>query len=420
MLLETQRIILTRANLRNNYIRLRQFNGLIPEDILNSGGEIVLEFERVGEVRTNIDREKGILANRKAVKRFFEVNQLKASDEIAVERIGERKFKVAANSKGEVAASLAVSDREADVREAKPGKDQLLLFGSKKAGKCGKGAVARGRLVHANDLDGKEWTSYSISIWKDIRKAGREKELEHPAMFPVMLVERIIRCFTRPSEKMILDPFMGSGSTLVGACILGRTGIGLEVYSDYVQLAQQRLAFYMGRKEDEGSYLIYPHDARKMGEFIEEDSIDLCFTSPPYWNILSQKRTADNKQIRDYGDSEVDLGRIDDYSEFLRALGEVFYEVYKVLKPGKYCVVNVMDLRKGNRFYPFHADLAKQMERIGYVFDDMIIWDRSHEYNNLRPLGYPTVFRINKVHEYLLIFQKPKLKEGKKRGRRDT
>lgn len=38
MLLETERIILTRANLRNNYIRVRQFNGLIPEDILNSGG----------------------------------------------------------------------------------------------------------------------------------------------------------------------------------------------------------------------------------------------------------------------------------------------------------------------------------------------------------------------------------------------
>jgi hypothetical protein len=34
------------------------------------------------------------------------------------------------------------------------------------------------------------------------------------------------------------------------------------------------------------------------------------------------------------------------------------------------------------------------------------VWNRQAEYNNLRPLGYPAVFRVNKVHEYLLIMQK--------------
>ncbi len=36
-----------------------------------------------------------------------------------------------------------------------------------------------------------------------------------------------------------------------------------------------------------------------------------------------------------------------------------------------------------------------------------IIWDRRTEYNSLRPLGYPSRSRVNKVHEYALIFQKP-------------
>jgi len=70
-----------------------------------------------------------------------------------------------------------------------------------------------------------------------------------------------------------------------------------------------------------------------------------------------------------------------------------------------------MDIRKGCEFFPFHSDLATEMQRIGYIFDDIIIWDRSLEYNNLRPLGYPAVFRVNKVHEYLLIFQKPHKKK---------
>jgi hypothetical protein len=70
-----------------------------------------------------------------------------------------------------------------------------------------------------------------------------------------------------------------------------------------------------------------------------------------------------------------------------------------------------MDLRKKDRFFPFHSDLAARLsdrERGGrWIFDDLIIWDRRADYNNLRPLGYPAVFRINKVHEFLLIMRRP-------------
>ena len=130
-------------------------------------------------------------------------------------------------------------------------------------------------------------------------------------------------------------------------------------------------------------------------------------TSPPYWDILLQNRTADYKEIRNYGDSDQDLGRISDYQEFLDALGDVFSNILTVLKPGCYCCVIVMDLRKGSNFFPLHADLAVKMQEMGFLFYDLIIWDRKHEYNNLRPLGHPSVFRINRVHEYILIFQKP-------------
>jgi hypothetical protein len=66
-----------------------------------------------------------------------------------------------------------------------------------------------------------------------------------------------------------------------------------------------------------------------------------------------------------------------------------------------------MDLRKKNRFYPFHSDLASRLQAVGYEFDDLIIWNRQSEYNNLRPLGYPAVFRINKVHEFVVLMRKP-------------
>ena len=88
-------------------------------------------------------------------------------------------------------------------------------------------------------------------------------------------------------------------------------------------------------------------------------------------------------------------------------LRNIFEQVFIAMKPKSYCCAIVMDLRKKNRFYPYHIDISQLMEDIGFVFNDIIIWDRSQEYNNLRPLGYPSVFRVNKVHEFILIFQKP-------------
>jgi DNA modification methylase len=407
MLASKDRILLTVANIRNNYIRIRQFNNLIPENTKTSGVDILLELEGVGQVKTRVDRKKGILAERKAIRHFFQLHGLKPGDEVALEKMGERQFRITASCKKQQMLDSSTSNQpDEQVEIQTPGKDQLLLFQAEKGGVQGQKATRAPNLRRANELSGKEWTALSISVWKDIRKTADEMHLDHPAMFPIMLVKRVIQCFTTSSERMILDPFMGSGSTLVGACLLGRKGIGFEIYPDYVELAKQRLSVCT-RDGSSGSFVIHPHDAIKLGEFVEPSSIDFCFTSPPYWNILTQRRTADYKEVRNYGDSERDLGRKHSYTDFLESLGRIFYEVLKVLKPGKYCVVNVMDLRKRNRFYPFHSDLARMLEKVGYIFDDIIIWDRSHEYNNLRPLGYPAVFRINKVHEYLLIFQKP-------------
>ena len=261
----------------------------------------------------------------------------------------------------------------------------------------------------ANNLDGRQWTRNSISVWNDIRFTPEEQKLRHPAMFPSMLAERLMACFMRPSDRSVLDPFMGSGSTLVAARNQGKAGIGFEVYPHFVRLARHRV------KKEEGR--IYRADARRLAQYLEPESIDFCFTSPPYWDILRQRRTADYKKTRHYGDARSDLGAIENYEAFLAELAKVFAGVHHVLRPGAYCVVNVMDLRKASRFFPLHSDLAGLMRQIGFLFDDLIVWDRRQDYNNLRPLGYPCVFRVNKVHEYLLIFQKP-LPAAPARGRR--
>ena len=265
-----------------------------------------------------------------------------------------------------------------------------------------KGRTGRKR---ANELDGKTWTKYSISIWSDIRKTEEELRLKHPAIFPVQLVTKLLECFTTKEDKFVLDPFAGVGSTVVAAERMGKTGIGIEISDEFVAIARNRLAQKPLWGSAGGNSVIHHADANDLLEFVQPESVDIVITSPPYWNILTRKRTADGKEIRHYGDAAEDLGKITEYQDFLQALKRIFALVFEALKKGKYCLVIVMDIRKGARFYPFHSDMADLMQEIGFIYDDLIIWDRRHEYNNLRPLGYPTVFRINRTHEFILIFR---------------
>ena len=264
----------------------------------------------------------------------------------------------------------------------------------------------------ANELDGKTWLKYSISIWNGLRKSREEVRLGHPAMFPSDLAQRLIECFTNEEGRLIFDPFVGVGSTLVAAKALGKDAVGIEISPEFAALAERQVNQTITIKEAQPNEReidinIHVADSRELYKYIAPNSVDMVITSPPYWDILLEKRTADSKEQRDYGDAEADLGKIRDYEKFLLELRKIFAQVYDVMKPNSYCCVIVMDLRKKNRFYPYHMQVTQLMEGIGFIFDDMIIWDRGQEYNNLRPLGYPTVFRINRIHEFILIFQKP-------------
>jgi DNA modification methylase len=262
----------------------------------------------------------------------------------------------------------------------------------------------------ANELTGREWIRSSISVWDNIVKTAEEVKLGHPAIFPTMLVKRFILALTRSDEKVILDPFAGVGSTVLAAKELGRDGIGVELNKEYAEIAQRRIEYIQPNLFDSGDIgtgRIVIANSRDLLEYVNPESVDLVVTSPPYWDILEQRRTADYKEIRNYGNETEDLGKISDYRAFLEVLRGVFEKVFLALKSGKYCIVIVMDIRKKNRFYPFHSDIASFMQDIGFIYDDIIIWNRAREYNNLRPLGYPSVFRVNKVHEFCLIFKKP-------------
>ena len=69
---------------------------------------------------------------------------------------------------------------------------------------------------------------------------GNEPGVDHPAVFPVALAEPLIRTFSQAGD-MVLDPFCGSGQTLLAAKGCGRRYLGMERDERYVRIALQRL-----------------------------------------------------------------------------------------------------------------------------------------------------------------------------------
>jgi DNA modification methylase len=273
-----------------------------------------------------------------------------------------------------------------------------------------------------------EWMRRAVSVWSDIRKAADELNLEHPAPYPAALAARILECYLDSGPGVVLDPFLGSGSTLLAARRLGLSGVGFEISPEFARLAYRRVAGLLPLERpdiqvemvngaerldpirfrpDEQRLVVVQADAARIPEFLPEESVDIVVTSPPYWNVLRRRRSMLGGAPRPYSDLPEDLGNADDYGEFLRRLAGIFRAVIRVLKPGAFFVVVAGDVRVGASLVPFHADLIGMMTGLGARLVDLIIWDRRHEYNNLRPIGYPRWFITCRTHEYVLAFQKP-------------
>lgn len=260
-----------------------------------------------------------------------------------------------------------------------------------------------------NNLTGSEWLQESFSIWRGLKKTKEELSTKHPALFPQKLPEKLINLYTKKKGEKILDPFMGIGSTMLAAMNSGTQGIGFELNKSYVSLAKKRIKNYQKDLFNNKKILepkVFCDDSKNLLKNIKKESIDLCITSPPYWNILNQKRTADKKAIRTYSSSKKDIGNIEDYERFLQSLKLIFTEVYKSLKFNKRCISVVMDIRKKDKFFPLHEDQTRIMREIGFELEEYVIWDRQIDYNNMKTLGYPYVFRFNKVHEFICIYWK--------------
>jgi site-specific DNA-methyltransferase (adenine-specific) len=90
-----------------------------------------------------------------------------------------------------------------------------------------------------SDIDRDEFMAGTLSIWEIAPESA--KRIGHPAPYPVSLVERVIRLFSYQGD-VVLDPFMGSGTSAVAAIQTLRKYVGYEINPEYVALAENRIS----------------------------------------------------------------------------------------------------------------------------------------------------------------------------------
>lgn len=89
-----------------------------------------------------------------------------------------------------------------------------------------------------SDIEKEEFMAGTLSVWEIPPESA--KRIGHPAPYPVALVDRLIRMLTYRGD-VVLDPFLGSGTSAVAAIQAGRHYVGYEIDPDYLALAEERI-----------------------------------------------------------------------------------------------------------------------------------------------------------------------------------
>ena len=275
-------------------------------------------------------------------------------------------------------------------------------------------AKQNSRTNKLNELTGKEWIKFTKSWFIHNPPKREDSKMLHPACFPETLVQQFIEFFTK-KYQWVLDPFLGTGSTLVSAQRSLRNGIGIEIYPEYAAIAEKRLLQKKLFEHEQIKEFVIVGDSRGIVRIFKENNlpkVDFCITSPPYWNQLKrnyirQKERGEKGLDTYYGNKEEDIGNVDDYKLFIQEQKKIFDGVYEVVKDYGYLVVITNNVFYNGRLYPLAFDTLTSLSE-KWVPKDEKIWLQDDKI--LLPLGIYNAWVGNRCHQYCLIFRKEPVK----------
>lgn len=261
-----------------------------------------------------------------------------------------------------------------------------------------------------NDINLYRWREYdeviTDSLWMFDRRDTSGSHLGwYWGNFVPQIPHQVILRFTKRGD-WILDPFAGSGTTLIECIRLGRNGIGVEISQSTFDRTLPLLNAEPNRfgtssilKKGDSTSLNFTELCRKNGTA----KVQLVIMHPPYFDIIKFSKDAK------------DLSNAGSIRKFLSKLGKVVRSTTKVLQDGRYLVLVIGDTYRDGEWIPLGFYSMQEVMKYGYKlagiitknFDDTRGKRDQKELWRYRALaGGFYVFK----HEYIFIFKKQKEK----------
>ncbi len=198
-----------------------------------------------------------------------------------------------------------------------------------------------------NDINLNRWKEYddiiTDSLWiLDKRDTSGAHNAGYWGNFIPQIPNQFLRRYTKQGE-WVLDPFLGSGTTLIECKRLGRHGVGVELQSEVVEIANKNISaeenIYNVRTE------IINADSKELNFKLELEklnikSVQFLILHPPYWDII---KFSENKR---------DLSNAKSVQEFLTLFGKVVDNACEVLNYGRYFAVVIGDKYSHGEWIP--------------------------------------------------------------------
>ncbi len=211
--------------------------------------------------------------------------------------------------------------------------------------------------------------------------------------FAPQIPRNLIEMYSEEGDY-ILDPMVGSGTTLIEAKLLNRNALGVDVNPNAVELTKKALEFDF---KTSSKQKVVQGDARDLS-MLKDGTIDLIITHPPYLNIIT------------YSDGQIaeDLSNISNIAKFMDEIGRVAEELFRVLKKDKYCAILMGDTRKAKHYIPLSYYLMQRFLDAGFILKEQII---KGQYNCTFSKRWENKAKEMKfyliMHENLFVFRKP-------------
>jgi len=263
-----------------------------------------------------------------------------------------------------------------------------------------------------NDLDLENWKSLT-EIWTDSlwlipsRDRSGAHTAEYHGNFVPQIPRQVIQRYTKKGD-VVLDAFLGSGTTLIESQRLGRHGIGIELLPEVAEKAFARIKSEPNTHGVQNHIIIGDSSSADIKEKINialshigKDAVDLVVLHPPYHDIIK------------FSDNPNDLSNKQTVEDFCGSFGQVIENTTEALRTERFLIIVIGDKYEGSEWIPLGFLAMQEALKRGFLLKSIVVKDMQ---GNRAKQNQEWLWRYRALvggfyifkHEYVFVMKKGK------------